>query len=94
MSFSFTVKAATKALVKEKVASELDSVVRDQPSHSQDRPLIQSACEAYVDLLSDDDEKDIELRCNGSLSGTWVANEVTNLSGANLSVSAYFQTRA
>ncbi len=66
MSFSFNVREPSKAAAKVKVAEELAKVVAGQPFHEKDQALIQATADAYIDLLGDDDTKDIYVSVNGS----------------------------
>jgi hypothetical protein len=88
MSYSFTVRAASKADVKQLVATELDKVVANQPSHEVDRAQAESAACAFVDALPDDDTKDVQVNVHGSIgwSGTWGVDHV--VSHASIGVSA------
>ncbi len=65
MSYSFSVRAATKAEAKSKVAEELAKVVQAQPIHSVDQAPAQAAADAFVDLLPDDETKDLLVTMNG-----------------------------
>lgn len=67
MSYSFDFAVATKAAAKERVATELAEVVRIQPAHGQDRDAALAAAHAFIDLLSDDDSKDIRVNVHGSV---------------------------
>jgi len=89
MSYSFGVKAANKADAKAKIVIEFDKVVAQQGVHTKDRDQAQAAANAFVDLLDDDDTKDINVSMSGSLSGSWSGSNLTSFTGANVSVSAY-----
>lgn len=67
MSFSFPARAATKAALKLVIAAELDKVVASQSAHSIDRDQIQAAAHAYIDVLADDESKDLAAQVNGSI---------------------------
>jgi lipopolysaccharide export system protein LptC len=93
MSYGFTVRAATAAEAKQKVAAELDKVVASQSVHARDRAQAQAAADAFVDLLAQDDTMDVEVRINGSVG--WRTPLATGgeaalpLTAAAVSVSAY-----
>ena len=70
MSYSFTVKAATKAEAKEKVAAELAKVVEQQPNHKADREQALVAAQSFIDILPDGDDKDIAVRLSGHVTST------------------------
>lgn len=69
MSYSLSVKAADKAAAKEAVAAKFDEmVVAQQPIHARDRAAVLATAGAMIDLLADDDTKDVSVSCNGHLS--------------------------
>lgn len=72
MSYSFSIKVETKALAKQAVASELDKIVDSQPIHARDRAAALANATAVIDLLADDDTKDVSVSCNGYVS--WNVN--------------------
>ena len=68
MSYSFTVRAATKAEAKEKIAAEFDKVVEGQPAHATDRAAAEAAAGAFVDLLGEPaDGQVVQAVVHGSL---------------------------
>jgi hypothetical protein len=73
MSYSFSVRGATKAEVTAKVSAELDKVVATQPIHSADRAQAQAAAEAFVAIVPDNaDGKDFYVSVSGSVG--WSGN--------------------
>jgi hypothetical protein len=68
MSYSFNVKAANKAAAKEAMAAKFDEIVGQQPIHARDRAAALANAGTVIDLLADDDTKDITVSCNGYLS--------------------------
>ena len=88
MSYSFTVRAPNKAEARLAVASKFDEAIGHQVCHQRDKVQALSAAYAFIDLLSDDDSKDINVNMSGSLSGTWSGSDVTVISVANVSISA------
>lgn len=84
MSYSFTVRAATKAIALQLVASNLDKVVADQPSHAADRDQALAAATAFVGMVADDESRDVVVSVNGWLS--W--NNPGTFTGACVGVSA------
>jgi glycosyltransferase A (GT-A) superfamily protein (DUF2064 family) len=94
MSYSFGIRAATKALAIAAVAAKLDEVVQSQPVHKADRAQAQAAAEGFVNVLKDDDTKDITVSVNGSVSWQNVGDdERMQISSASVSVSAYLVPR-
>lgn len=68
MSYSFGVKAANKAEAKAAVAAKFDEVVSQQPSHAKDKDAVLANASAVIDLLADDENKDVSVSCNGYIS--------------------------
>jgi hypothetical protein len=95
MSYSFSVKAATKAEVKEAVAKYFDDqVIAHQPVHARDRAAVLANANAVIDLLGDDETKDIHISCNGYVSWA-VAGEQSEvpLTVASITASAGYVNR-
>lgn len=86
MSYSFNVRAATKALAKQAVTKELVKVVAAQPAHSVDALQAAAAAHAYIDLLDDSDTRHIVVTVAGSLSGNWVGNDIAQVHNVKLSI--------
>lgn len=84
MSYSFTVRAATKEEAKAKVAADLDKVVAAEPDHANDRAQAQATADAMIDLLTDDESRDVVVSVNGWL--TW--SQPGAYSGASVGASA------
>jgi hypothetical protein len=93
MSFSFTVRAASKDEAKNKIAEKMDEVVIAQPAHELDRPAVSNVASAYIDMLDDDPARDIVVSVSGSLA--W-SGDVTGgvFHGASVSVNAILDVRA
>ncbi len=90
MSYSFGIRAATKALAIAAVAAKLDEVVQSQPCHKADRASAQASAESFINVLKDDDTKDISVSVNGSVSWQNLGDdERMQISSASVSVSAY-----
>lgn len=83
MSYSFSVRAATKAEAREKVALELSGVIASQPVHAADADQASAAANSFIDLLRDDETQDIAVSVSGSL---WSSD--AGLNQASISVSA------
>lgn len=90
MSYSFTVKAATKAEAKQAVADRFDEVVLGQSVHKVDRDAALAAAGAFVDMLAEPKENDeYQVMINGSLS--WSSENV--YTGANVNIQAYLRSK-
>lgn len=79
MSYSFNVRAATKALAKLAVAAKFAEVATAQACHERDKKQALAAADAFIDLVSDDDTKDISVAMNGYLTGQWTGSDVTRM---------------
>ncbi len=88
MSYSFSVRGATKAAALEVFAAEFAKVVAQQASHARDEGLANSQAKAFAELLTDDASKDVEIRVSGSLGGPWSDGDYTAITHAGCSVSA------
>lgn len=86
MSYSFSLRAATKALVLTAVADKLEVVAAQQACHQRDKAQALAVAEAFVALLPDDDTRDVQVAMNGHLAGTWEGSDVVSISGAAVSV--------
>lgn len=94
MSYSFQVKAADKASAKAAVEAKFDEVISTQPVHARDRAVVLANANAIVDLLADDDSKDVLVSCNGYVSWPSGAVEDAQLNSAAVSASAGYAARA
>lgn len=88
MSYSLNFKAANKAEAKAKVATELDKAAQAQSCHERDKAQAQAAADAFIDLLVEDESKDVVVSMSGSLTGSWTGSDVTRITGASVSVNA------
>lgn len=86
MSFSFGAKAANKAAMVETVKAEMDKVVTQQSIHERDRDVVEATVAAMLDVLPDDDTKDLTASVSGSLSWDTDAAQNVTITGANVSV--------
>ncbi|SCU73478.1 conserved hypothetical protein [Cupriavidus necator] len=96
MSYSFQVKAATKAKTKAAVEAEFEKVLVHQPIHARDKAAALGNANAVIDLLPEDDSNDISVSCNGYVS--WYGSHgedqmAVPLTGASVSCSAGFVNR-
>lgn len=93
MSYSFSVKAPSKAAAKEAVAAKFDEMVAQQPIHARDRAAVVANANAVIDLLADNDSKDILVSCNGYVSWPSGSIEDAQLTSVAVSVSAGYADR-
>ncbi|MBB2915875.1 hypothetical protein [Cupriavidus alkaliphilus] len=94
MSYSFNVRAANKDEAKTAVEVEFEKVVAGQPVHARDRAAVLANAYAAIDLLGDDDSKDIGVTCAGYVS--WQSAEPPEsvpLTSASISASAGYVSR-
>jgi hypothetical protein len=92
MSYSFSIRAASKADALTKVQEQFKEVVRQQPVHVQDFEGALDAVDAYLGMLMTDDTRDVAVSVHGSVSYQWEAgvNEAqVALSSVSLGISAY-----
>lgn len=91
MSYSFNVRAASKAAAIAAVAAKLDEVAAQQPSHAVDKAQALAAATAFVEVLPEpSDAQDVTVSVNGSVgwTGTWGVDH--KLTYAAVGVSAGF----
>jgi hypothetical protein len=91
MSYSFSVKESTKDAAKDAVAAKMqETVLPTQPMHWRDYAAILANANATVDLLADDDTKDIAVSCNGYLSwsGSGEVSDASPIGTASISCTA------
>lgn len=95
MSYSFNVKAADKAAAKEAVAAKFDEmVVAQQPIHARDRAAVLANANTVIDLLADDDTKDVSVSCNGYVSWSTGVEVEPQFNTASVACSASHAARA
>lgn len=86
MSYSFSVKAPTKAAAKDNVSDQFDVVVNGQPTHEVDRAAVKAAAGAFIDMLAEPQDGDeIVVSINGSLS--WSSENVYTSAAMNVNAS-------
>jgi hypothetical protein len=92
MSYSFNVQAASKDAAKAAVAAKFDEVIAVQPIHARDKAAALVNANTVIDLLMDDDTRDISVSVNGYVS--WLDNlredDTNPLQGASVSASAAY----
>ena len=88
MSYSFSVRGATRADVAAKIAEKLEEVVTSQPVHSVDRAQAQAAAEAFVGVVPEVDGMDIYVSVSGSVGWQGTLNEGHVVTSAGFGVSA------
>lgn len=93
MSYSFGLRAASKTALLALVAAKMDEIAAQQVCHERDKAPALAAAEAFVGQLTEDDTRDVSITMSGSLTGHWEGSDVTRVTGANVSVSAYLVDR-
>lgn len=93
MSYSFSLRAGSKALAKAAVAAKLDEAISFQKCHERDRAQALATADAFIDLLPDDESKDVAVSMSGSLMGKWDGSDVVLIESANVSFTASLATR-
>jgi hypothetical protein len=95
MSYSISVRAATKAEAKAALAAKFDeTVVATQPVHACDRAAALAAGDAFIDLLEDDASKDVAISLNGWVSYSGGGTAPVALHSASVTASASLAPRA
>lgn len=94
MSYSFSIKAATKDAAKAAVSEAFDKVVEAQPIHVRDKAAALANASAAIDLLADDAPEGsmISVSVNGYVSWreTLRADGSNPLTGASIAASAAY----
>lgn len=95
MSFSITVRAATKADALAKVTTEMEKVAAAQPSHAIDKAHVVSLAESYAGFIDDEEGKDVVILMAGSLGwrGVWGGDDGIVMTSASVSVNVYLADR-
>jgi hypothetical protein len=87
MSYSISARGDTKDAALKSVHDQLHNMVGQQPIHSKDLDHAIRAARSMVDVLDDDDTKDVRVSVSGSLA--WNGKEgYEKITSANVSVSA------
>jgi len=93
MSYSFTVRASSKAEAKFKVAEAMAKVVEQQQSHVIDQKQAITNAEAFIGLLADDETKDVVVNMHGSIGWTGQLGVDAVITSAGDGISAALATR-
>lgn len=98
MSFSFSVRAATKAALVLAVAAEMAKVAETQPAHKKDEALVNATAGAYINLLGTEPAEGSNLELSASVNGSvsWIAGTADvadNVTWANVGVSVGTTTK-
>ena len=83
MSYSFSVRAESKAAACAMVADKLREVLASQPVHEADQGQALGTAETFIGLLETDETKDVAVSMNGSI---WKAD--TGVRSASVTVGA------
>lgn len=68
MSYSFTVRAPSKAEALRETVTKFEALVAAQPLHERDRAAVLANVASALALLADEENRDIMVSCNGYLS--------------------------
>jgi 3-hydroxyisobutyrate dehydrogenase-like beta-hydroxyacid dehydrogenase len=94
MSYSFNLRAPSKAAALAAVTAKMDEVAAQQACHQRDKAQAVAAAESFLALLPDDDTRDVAVNMSGYLAGTWQGSDVVNISSANMVVAVAMVPRA
>lgn len=89
MSYSFQIRAATKAEAKEKVAIQMATIVQQQAVHAVDVEQARAAANAFIDVIDGDENRDVVVSMNGSVS----LSGDPLITSAAVSVTAYLSAK-
>jgi len=67
MSYSFSVRGATKAQAIANVVEKFAEIVQAQPVHAEDQQQALGCATVFIDLLQEDDTQDVAVSMNGSI---------------------------
>lgn len=92
MSYWFNVRAASKAAAKDAVSAKFDEVVVAQPIHVRDKAAALASAASVIDLLADNDPREISVSVSGSLQWLEVLRSDSSnpLQGASVSAFASY----
>lgn len=91
MSYSFSKRGATRAIVMGLVVAALDEVVAQQPIHAADRKQAEAAAQSFLDIVPEANEnQEYFVSVSGSVAYTWDGekNVVKEVVGASINVNA------
>lgn len=94
MSYSFSVRAPSKADALEAVRAELEKVVAGQAIHERDREQALSAAAGAIELLTDDAARDVTASVSGYLSWEGGIGPAAAITQANVAVTATLVVRS
>lgn len=90
MSYSFTLRAASKELAQQAIAKKMSQVAVTQTCHDRDRDRVQAvnaACSLFDCVDEPNDQQDYTVNMSGYLSGNWVGPDMNTCTGVQLTVS-------
>lgn len=89
MSYSLSVRAATKAAALAEVIAKLDEVVKQQPVHAADRQQAEAAATVMVTVVPEPtDAQDVSVSVSGSVGWSGAYPDSHKLTSASISVYA------
>lgn len=88
MSYSFQAKGKTKSEAIAAVITKMDEVVAGQPVHAADREPAIEAVKAFINLLPEDEAKDVSVSVSGSLGWQGVYPDSHAITSAQVSTYA------
>jgi hypothetical protein len=67
MTYSFNIKADNKANAVDQVRARMRDLAAKQPVHNKDQLHVVATVKTFIDMLQDDDERDVQVSVNGSI---------------------------
>jgi len=92
MSYSFGFRAINKQAAKVEAANRFAAIIEQQPAHAKDRDAVLANVGAAIDLLADDEHRDVSVSMNGYIA--WPVGEVPeNLGTVSIAAQACLVAR-
>jgi hypothetical protein len=93
MSYSFSLRAASKEAMCALIATRMAEMAAEQPVHAVDVNQAKNAACAMVNLLPDAPDKDVTVSLSGYVSGHWDDGKLLSLTTASVNVCANLSER-
>ena len=93
MSYSFTVRAATKEILLAKAQAEMDAVAATQALHDIDKAQAMQNATAIADLVDEEQGQDLVMAMNGSVSARPSDQDGMLITGVSVGCSVWLARR-
>lgn len=92
MSYSFSIRGPSKAVVIADMQAKFDQLVTAQPQHTRDAGTAMVALRAFVDVLDDDEKQDVVAQVSGWLRSD-VEADVFRAQAGNFNITVLLKPR-